>query len=109
QPIDRFRCVTKTRRKLKKNAPELAGFGERRDALFEFVDICLGPSVFLVCELLPGFDSELEVVWRPLRPTLRSFRSAWPVKRGIDFHCVEVPRIELQFIGPRERIEESCP
>src|SRR5262245_46455491 len=107
--IHRFRRVTETRGKLKKNAAKFPRFEEWCDSLSEFLDVRLNPTVFFVRELLPRFDRKFEVFGRPLCPALRRFRSARPIESGIDLDCIEVPRIELQFVGSCEWIKQSCP
>src|SRR5262245_39218410 len=98
-----------TRGKLNKDAAKLTRLEERRDSLFEFIDVRLNPSVLSVSELLPRFNRKFEVFGRPLRPAFRCFRSARTIESGIDLDRIEVPRIELQFVGSCEWIKQSCP
>src|SRR5262249_13099832 len=67
------------------------------------------PLTFLVRKLLPRLDGEFEVRRRSFRPTFCRFRRAWPIESGIDFDGVEISRIELQFVGLRQRIEDTRP
>src|SRR5262249_33138522 len=109
QPIYGLRRVPEARRKLKQNTTELVRLEQGQDAFFELVHLFNRPLTFLVSELLPRFDSELEVFRRTLCPTFGSLGSARPIESRIDFDCIEISRIELQLIGLRQRIEETRP
>ena len=64
-----LRAVLKARGKLKENATELASLNQWQYADFEFLNVFGRPFALLVGKLLPGFDCELEIRRRALRPT----------------------------------------
>src|SRR5262249_48245998 len=104
-----LRGLTEAGRKLKQDATELVRIDQRRYPLLELFHLLRSPVAFLMRKLLPGFHRELEVGRRPFRPILCCLRSAWPVKRGVDFDGVEVAGIEFEFVDLRERIKDSGP
>jgi hypothetical protein len=105
ETIHSFRRMMETRGKLEKDAAEFPGLEKRRNSLLELVDVRLDPSIFFMCELLPRFDSEFEIFGSPIRPAFRRLWSTRTIKSGIDLDCIEVTRIELQFVGSRQWIE----
>src|SRR5436190_15989907 len=109
QPVHGFRRMPEARGKLKQNATELVRLNQRQYALFELFNFDSRPFVFVVSELLPGLDRELEISRRALRPTFRSRCGARPIKSGIDLDRVKVSRIELEFVRFRQRIEHTGP
>src|SRR5262245_35801527 len=101
--------MSETGRKLEQNAAQLFRLCKRGDAGFEFLYLVERALALLMGELLPGFQSELEVVRRTLDPAFGHLLGAWPIKRRIDFDGVEVARIKLKLIRFRKRIKNAGP
>ena len=60
-------------------------------------------------ELLPEFDGEQEAIWRFSHPPGGNGGIGRPIKRTVDFNCVEKSTVIFQLVGCAGRVKISVP
>ena len=109
QTIPRVIVAMKACWELKQEAAQPSGVSKRRNAFAKRRDVLSRHVIALVSKLLPDFDSEIELRRRALDPALCGLWAARTVKRGVHFHGIEVPRVELELVDFFQRIENAGP
>ena len=95
--------------KLKQQAAQFGRLHQGHDSRLEFFDLCRGPFMITMRELLPDLHREFKIVRCALSPALCASWITRPVERRIDFNGVEIPGIEFQLISFQQRVEDTGP